>query len=93
MPSSTQVAQLLVVGLPSDAADTTCSPCAASVGFIRPSCTGPGLEKIDGVSAFVPCPTDPTEIKLFAFAGDEIVFGAGHSCPAFPAEVTSRRSG
>jgi hypothetical protein len=41
----------------------------------------------------MPCPTDPTEIKLFAFAGDEIEFGAGHNSPAFPADVTSRRSG
>jgi hypothetical protein len=60
---------------------------------MRPSWTGPGLEETDDVLASVPCPTDPTEIRLFAFAGDETALGGGQISPAFPAEVTSKRSG
>src|SRR5438093_812646 len=85
--------QTNVVRKGSPAAETVDSPCAARVGFSRPSKTGPGLENADGVPAAVPWPTDPAVMRFFALAGVPTETGGGQNCPPLPAEVTSSRSG
>ena len=93
VPSREQVSQLPDAGFASEAAETVDSPCAARVGFSRPSKTGPGLENADGVPAAVPWPTDPAVMRFFALAGVPTETGGGQNCPPLPAEVTSSRSG
>src|SRR5258706_2549119 len=91
VPSSEQVAQLFDAGFASEAAETVDSPCAARVGFSRPSWTGPGLENDDGVPAATPCPTAPPVIRFLAFAGVPIEIGGGPYCPPLAAGVTRSR--